>query len=87
MGSNLQNFSSKDLGGWFGFGESGLGVAVGISGSVNLGGSLGFDENNEISTVSGKVGISFGLDYPTLLKVPVGGGGGKSTTPVKIIAF
>ena len=87
LGMDARKFDSKVLGGWQASGGAGLGVSVGPAASLNGGIDVGFGEDGRPTTVTGKVGISFGLDVPSLIKVPVSLGGGKATEAKKLMGF
>ena len=75
------------MGEWQASGSAGLGVSVGPSAALGSSADVGFNANGKPTTMTGKIGITVGLDYPTLLKVPIGVSGGFGTSPKKIIGF
>lgn len=79
---DARNLSSSMLGGWQGSAGIGLGVSVGPSAALGVGVDVGFDDNGKPTTITGKVGISAGLDIPSIIKMPINVGAGKATNAI-----
>jgi RHS repeat-associated protein len=83
---DARKLSSSMLGGWQGSGSAGVGLKAIAGGSLNGGVDVGFDDNGQPVTITGKVGVSVGVGVST--PVLQGGlGTGKATNAIPIFKF
>ena len=83
---DARKLSSSMLGGWQGSGSVGVGLKAIAGGSVNGGVDVGFDDNGNPTTVTGKIGISVGVGVSTPI-LQGGLGTGKATNAIPIFKF